>query len=100
MTQLNKVLSISLQVKIKPISQSTYRFIVAPDFLCFGGKGLYSPLRHAKLVQGDLQLALNFVVMGLDFSELEGLLLDCLLEVDVDLVGAVQGHLKFSDLNL
>lgn len=38
--------------------------------------------------------------MGLDFSELEGLFLDGLLKVNVDLVGTVQGHFKFSDLNL
>lgn len=79
---------------------NTYRFVVAPDFFGFGGKSLDSPLGDAELVQGDLQLALDFVVVGLEFGELEGLLLDGLLEVDVDLVGAVQGHLQFGDLDL
>lgn len=45
-------------------------------------------------------MALNFIIVGLKFGELEGLLLDGLLEIDVDLVGAVQGHLKFSYLDL
>ncbi|KAJ8952452.1 hypothetical protein NQ314_007525 [Rhamnusium bicolor] len=75
-------------------------FIVAPDFFSFSGKSLYSSTRNAKLVQGDLQLALDFIVMGLDFSELEGLFLDGLLEVNVDFIGTIQRHFEFGDLDL
>lgn len=79
---------------------STYRFVVAPDFLNLGGERLYPPLRHAELVQGDLELALDFVVVGLEFGELQRLLLDGLLQVEVGLVGGVQGHLELGDLDL
>lgn len=38
--------------------------------------------------------------MSLNFSELERLFLDRLLQVDVGLVGAVQRHLQLGDLDL
>lgn len=38
--------------------------------------------------------------MRLDLSELQGLLLDGLLQVEVGLVGSVQRHLQLGDLDL
>jgi hypothetical protein len=78
----------------------TYRFVVAPDLLDFSGEGLDLPLRDAELVQGDLELPLDLVVVGGEFGELQGLLLDGLLQVDVGLVGRIQGHLQLGDLDL
>ena len=84
----------------KLATSSTHRFIVAPDLLNLSSKSLDFPLRGTELIQGNLELPLNLVVVGSDFSKLKGLLLDGLLQVDVELVGGVQGHLKLGDLDL
>lgn len=52
------------------------------------------------MIDGDLELALDFVVVGLEFGQGDGLLLDGLLQVDVGLVGNIQGHFQFSDMDL
>lgn len=78
----------------------TYRFIVAPNLFSFSCKSLNSSLSYAKLVKSDLELALDFVVVSLEFSKLEGLLLNGLLKVNIQLVGAIQRHFQFGDLDL
>lgn len=61
---------------------------------------MYSPLRDAQLIQGNRQLTLDFVVVGLQFGQGQRLFLDRLLEIDVGLVGGIQGHFQFGDLDL
>lgn len=80
--------------------KNTHALVIASDLFSLGGEGLHPPLGHAELVEGDLQLSLQLVVVGLDLGELERLLLDGLLQVDVGLVGGVQRHLQFGDLDL
>lgn len=99
----NPLTAKSLQAKPSPrkhATSSTHRFIVAPDLLNLSSKSLDFPLRCTELIQGNLELPLNLVVVGTDFGKLKGLLLDGLLQVDVELVGGVQGHLKLGDLDL
>lgn len=59
-----------------------------------------SPLADAELVNGDVELALALVVVGLELGKGKRLLLDGLLEVDVGLVGDVQGHFQLGDVDL
>lgn len=82
------------------ISFDTYGLVVAPDVLTLSCECLDLPLGDAQLVKGDLKLALNLIVMCLDFGKGEGLFLDGLLEINVGLVGDIQRHFQFSDLNL
>lgn len=78
----------------------TYTFIIAPDLFSFSSKSLNSSLGYAKLVESDLELTLDFIVVSLDFGKLKRLFLNGLLQVNVHLVGAVQGHFQFGDLDL
>lgn len=57
-------------------------------------------LGNAILIESGLQLALDIFVVGLQFSQLQRLLLDHLLQVDVGLVGHIQRHLQLGDLDL
>lgn len=79
---------------------ATYRFVVAPDFLALGSERLNLPLRDAELIDGDLELTLYLIVVSLELGQSHGLLLDGLLQIDVGLVGNVQGHFQLSDLDL
>lgn len=74
--------------------------VVDADLFQFAGERLKTALSNAKLVKGLLQLALDFVIVGLQFSQLQRLLLDDLLQVNVRLVGNVQGHFQLGDVNL
>lgn len=78
----------------------THRFVISANFLTLGGEGLDLPLGHAELVKGDLELALDLVVMSLELNESQGLLLEGLLQIDVGLVGDVERHLQLGDLDL
>ncbi|KNC33082.1 hypothetical protein FF38_04698 [Lucilia cuprina] len=57
-------------------------------------------LSNTVLIQGGLQLTLNVFVVGLQFGQLQGLFLDNLLQINVGLVGNIQGHFQFGDLDL
>lgn len=57
-------------------------------------------LGNAVLIEGSLQLALHILVVGLQFGQLQRLLLDHLLQIDVGLVGHIQRHLQLGDLDL
>lgn len=79
---------------------NTYRFIIAPDFFGFSSEGLDFPLRDTEGIQSDLQLSLDFIVMSSEFGQLERLLLNGLLQVNVHLVGRIERHFQFGNLNL
>lgn len=73
---------------------------VGADLLQLSVESGQTALGNAVLVQSGLQLALDILVVGLQFGQLERLLLDHLLEIDVGLVGHIQGHLQLGDLDL
>lgn len=76
------------------------RVVVDTDLLQLSGERLNAALGNAVLVNGGLQLTLDFFVVGLDFGQLSGLSLDGLLQFNVGVVGNIQGHLQLSDLDL
>lgn len=78
----------------------SYGFVVSANFFALSRKRLDLSQRHAQLIKGNLELALHFIVVSLKLDKVQRLLLDGLLQVDVSLVGDVQGHFQFGDLNL
>lgn len=47
--------------------RDSYGFVVAANFLELGSQRLETALADSQLIEGHLQLALNFVVVGLEF---------------------------------
>lgn len=76
------------------------RIIIDADLFQLTSERLDAALGNSVLVNGRLQLTLDFFVVGLDFSQLSRLPLDGLLQFNVGVVGNIQGHLQLSDLDL